>query len=165
MVIKSKLFTRLKAVAVVIVAAAALSVVYKYNPVQVPFFPQCTFYELTGLYCPGCGATRAMHQLLHGHIFAALHYNPLFVIMSPFIAWAVVKDLFQVPRSKKKNKITNPVWIWTLFAVIITFWVLRNIPIHPFNLMAPGERLARHPILKIQATHTDTNFGASHVSR
>src|SRR5262245_59462168 len=30
------------------------------------FYPACTFKQLTGLDCPGCGLTRAMHSLMTG---------------------------------------------------------------------------------------------------
>ena len=36
----------------------------------------CPFHALTGFYCPGCGGTRSMTALLHGHLLLALHENP-----------------------------------------------------------------------------------------
>lgn len=37
--------------------------------------PGCSFRRLTGLSCPGCGGTRAVHALLHGDWQAAWSYN------------------------------------------------------------------------------------------
>ena len=31
--------------------------------------PPCLFHRLTGLYCPGCGGTRAVRLLFTGHIW------------------------------------------------------------------------------------------------
>ena len=39
-------------------------------------FP-CMFHLLTGLYCPGCGGTRAVWFLLHGKIGTSIRYHPL----------------------------------------------------------------------------------------
>ena len=51
--------------------------------VPLSLFPKCPLRELTGWNCPGCGATRAAHELVHGHIRAALHLNALFVLAIP----------------------------------------------------------------------------------
>ena len=39
-------------------------------------FP-CLFHLVTGLYCPGCGGTRAVRYLLHGQLGKSLFYNPV----------------------------------------------------------------------------------------
>lgn len=44
---------------------------------------RCQFYEKTSLYCPGCGATRALHFLLKGNVLKSVYYHPivLFAVM------------------------------------------------------------------------------------
>lgn len=37
----------------------------------------CVLYTYFGLYCPGCGGTRAFISLLHGHFLQSLWYHPL----------------------------------------------------------------------------------------
>ena len=39
----------------------------------------CIFRAFTGLYCPGCGGTRAVEELFHGHFLKALWYHPFVV--------------------------------------------------------------------------------------
>jgi uncharacterized protein with PQ loop repeat len=36
---------------------------------------QCAFQNLTGLYCPGCGGTRAVYSILKFNILDAIRYN------------------------------------------------------------------------------------------
>ena len=51
--------------------------------------PPCPFHAMTGLWCPGCGLTRATHAVLRGHIAAAFGFNlffPLF-LAGTVIAW------------------------------------------------------------------------------
>lgn len=38
--------------------------------------PPCVFHSLTGLYCPGCGGTRACRLLLSGHIVQSFLHHP-----------------------------------------------------------------------------------------
>lgn len=35
----------------------------------------CFFWENVGLYCTGCGVTRAVLALVHGHLLQSLYYN------------------------------------------------------------------------------------------
>ena len=37
----------------------------------------CIFWELFGIYCPGCGGTRSLLALSQGHILQSLWYHPL----------------------------------------------------------------------------------------
>ncbi len=43
------------------------------------FLPEipCFFSEFLGIYCPGCGGTRAFNALFHGRFLLALWYHPL----------------------------------------------------------------------------------------
>lgn len=50
--------------------------------------PKCPFNWLTGLNCPGCGATRMVHALLHGDVVAAWHYNAVLLVLGvPLAVW------------------------------------------------------------------------------
>ena len=37
----------------------------------------CVVYRFTGFLCPGCGGTRALKALLHGHLLESFLYHPL----------------------------------------------------------------------------------------
>lgn len=50
--------------------------------------PKCPFNWLTGLNCPGCGATRMVHALLHGDVVSAFHYNAVLLALGvPLAVW------------------------------------------------------------------------------
>jgi Protein of unknown function (DUF2752) len=66
-----------------LLAGAAL--LYRYPPEANTLYPQCPVFRLTHLYCPGCGATRALAALLHCRLVEAFHHNALLVVMSPFL--------------------------------------------------------------------------------
>ena len=91
------------------------------------WLPKCMFHQLTGLYCPGCGATRALSALLHGDVLVSLHNNLLLFPLLASIAFMIVKPGISLKR---------PVAIAILAAVLL-FTVLRNIPVAPFTYLAP----------------------------
>lgn len=39
--------------------------------------PPCVFSSWLRIYCPGCGGTRAVDALLHGHVLESVWYHPL----------------------------------------------------------------------------------------
>lgn len=43
---------------------------------KLPGIP-CLMLTVFGIYCPGCGGTRALEALMHGKIITALWYHPL----------------------------------------------------------------------------------------
>lgn len=98
----------------------------------------CYFNRLTGLYCPGCGATRALHELLHGRFLSALHENLFAVVFLPVTAYLIVGDIYAYYFHKKLPTLFS-VRTWAVIITVtgIAFTVLRNIPVEPFTWLAP----------------------------
>ncbi len=108
---------------------------YDPNVAGNPFFA-CMFHKLTGLYCPGCGLTRAMHALVHFDVLRAIRMNAFFMLTSPVIALLIWR-LFR-PLPKMLDAIVKPLanpWPWVI--AVPLFAVLRNLPWYPFYLLAP----------------------------
>jgi hypothetical protein len=119
----------------VLIALAGTAWIYAIDPSSSPGVPLCAFHWLTGLHCPGCGCLRATHALLHGQFADALAFNPLFVVGVPLAAlvWAW-------NRSRPQPVELRPAWAWWLVALLLAFGVARNVPVYPFNLLAPHVR-------------------------
>jgi hypothetical protein len=129
---------RLSASAVVALAAGGLGVVYLLDPVSSGLYPPCPFLALTGLYCPGCGTLRALHQLTLGHSVAALDLNPLMVLLLPFVAYFLASQaMLAVTGQPLRRFFVRPELIWALLGVVLAYGVLRNIPAYPLILLAP----------------------------
>lgn len=128
-------------IGMVLIVVAGLLYIYFVNPhlENAPTIP-CAFHEQTGLYCPGCGDTRALHALVHGRILEAFGYNLLFPFIALVMTWYYLVGLTTLFCRKRVMWIpqTLPKWaLITIATVIVLFAVLRNIPVWPFSLLAP----------------------------
>jgi hypothetical protein len=123
------------AVTAVFAAIAGAGVLFFFDPTKHSFYPVCQFHLLTGLYCPGCGATRASYQLLHGNILAALRDNALFVLSLPMLAARGIWVLNRQRRRQPVRFFIPPVALWVFLVVALVFVVLRNLP--AFSFLAP----------------------------
>lgn len=128
----------LVACAAIALSVAALALVSAFPPSQFNFYPKCMMYQWTGLHCPGCGGTRAVHELSQGRFLEALRMNALVILFLPVLIAALVWQYF-AHRSKKPffHLVTGPKSAWALALLVIGFGVLRNIPIVPFTWLAP----------------------------
>ncbi len=119
-------------------SAVGIAVLYVFDPRVPGNYPVCPFLSLTGCYCPGCGTLRALHRLLHGDVASALGYNPLTVLLVPFLAYSFLTSAlraFHLPAPRQT--FVHPRWIWALLVGLIVFWALRNLPVAPFTVLAP----------------------------
>lgn len=129
---------RILALAAVGAGLTGMFLVRHFNPVTQGFFPKCPFNLLTGLHCPGCGLTRGFHQLLNGDILGALDYNVMILFWAPFLSYVGISLLLTGIRGKGLPQIAPPNFlIWSFIIVMMIFWVVRNIPVYPFNVLAP----------------------------
>ncbi len=116
-------------------AIGGAAVLFFFDPSRHHFYPVCQFHQITGLYCPGCGATRASYQLLHGNFLAALRDNALYVATLAALAargaWVLKRKACHQPV----RYFVSPEFLWSYLAVALVFAILRNLP--PFSFLAP----------------------------
>jgi len=120
-----------------LLGAAGGLVLFCFDPRQYHFYPLCIFHNATGLLCPGCGALRATHQLLHGHLATAFRFNPMLVVSLPLLGWLGARYGFQKLRRQPATIGLRPFWLWLLLAAVLVASVLRNLPGTAFDLVRP----------------------------
>ena len=103
--------------------SAGAWILFTFPPTSSRFYPQCTFHQITGLLCPGCGTTRALHALLHGRIAEAFAFNPMLFAL----AACALGGLPSVARGRTPPFLMKPWFGWTSFAVVMAWWVGRNL--------------------------------------
>lgn len=79
--------------------------------------------------CPGCGSQRAIHQVLNGRPLEAMQLNPLLL---PGLLYITVGLVLPALRPSLYARLRPVVFgsraAWIALAVIIVFWIGRNIP-------------------------------------
>ncbi len=90
-------------------------------------FP-CLFRGLTGLYCPGCGGTRAFMYLIQGQILKSLYYHPLI----PYMAAVLVGEgaLWLMARKKgweKELKRPYELEVYVGIGIALVNWAVKNL--------------------------------------
>lgn len=92
---------------------------------------ECYFRTHLGLYCPGCGGTRAFFALLGGHFLQSLKYNPITLLFLVDIFLNLLK-LILVHRQRKNgrsSKITTVNFYYNVgfLLFIVIYFIVRNI--------------------------------------
>jgi hypothetical protein len=120
---------RSSSVFLLLATALAAGLLYRFPPDRYAFYPLCPIHEYLHLECPGCGTTRAVSALLHGHLIAALHFNAFAILV--LLPLVIVYAAICMQRAFKKEgshwpAIPRPVTI-ALFALAAVFTIIRNL--------------------------------------
>lgn len=100
----------------------------------------CVFNHITGLYCPTCGATRAVIYFMHGNITDSLKSNALITLSAIPLLFIFTVMWLGVIFNRKEWYVPNTAVIkfFCVFVVIyIIFGIVRNIPTIPFIWLNP----------------------------
>jgi Protein of unknown function (DUF2752) len=115
--------------ATVALLGLGVAVVAAVDPHTAGRYPTCPFHAVTGLWCPGCGGLRAVHDLTRGHLALAAHENVLAVLLGPcLLVW------WLIARWRRTDKrpvalVLSPRGTLVVAALLAVFAVVRNLPI------------------------------------
>jgi hypothetical protein len=122
--------------AAALIAAAALVYLYFTGEGEGAGIP-CMFHQITGFYCSGCGASRALRSILNFDFYQALRYNAIFTICLPLFAvyFGVLSvSYIRFGKDRVSEKISMKI-IYIFVAIALVYGILRNIP--AFSFLAP----------------------------
>ena len=107
------------------------------HPTEYGFLPPCQFHQWTGLFCPGCGATRAVHFLLQGDWKTSLQYNPMVLLFLPIVLLQLVQWLYEIFYKRNFIDLFQAKFYLGIAIVVLVFFFLRNIPLTCFDALRP----------------------------
>jgi hypothetical protein len=109
--------------------AAALLLCAAVAILPASYFPACPIHQHFGIECPGCGATRALAALLHGHLAEALRLNALFVLLLPAMLALPAESYRRALRPGPFRWPQPPApALYATLAVTAIFTLARNLP-------------------------------------
>lgn len=81
--------------------------------------PQCFWLENYNIYCPSCGSTRCIINLINGNFAVAFFYNPFLFI---FLCYLVLFNVIYIINTVFQKKIL--IWFYPKWWYIIVYFAL-----------------------------------------
>lgn len=123
--------------AVAATACAYVGLVDPNQPSSSPFYPVCTFRQLTGFDCPGCGLTRALHALVTGDPLRAIDHNVFILALVPVAVYMYARWVIASTTGHQLPTVRVPRFLaYSLLPLVLAFWVVRNVPVGPLSFLA-----------------------------
>ncbi|MBO5371552.1 MAG: DUF2752 domain-containing protein [Lachnospiraceae bacterium] len=118
-----------------VVILAAVFVYKRFADFFAHFYIPCLFYNITGLYCPGCGGTRAVLSLVQGEILLSFFYHPLVLYTIIVYLWFMISHTIE--------KISRGRWLigmqyrdgylWIALLILIVNIAVKDIALTAFH--------------------------------
>lgn len=88
----------------------------------------CFFSFVIGIYCPGCGGTRAFIAMLHGHFLKALWYHPLIPYLTViYCGFMLTQGLSRLGFKRIRPWKFHYWYLWVGLILLIANFILKNV--------------------------------------
>lgn len=122
-----KLFHKVILFTVLILLIVGVSLLYAYVNVKYSIGIPCAINYFFGIYCPGCGLTRAAVSMINLNFYQAFRYNAFSLIIIPGTFFIVICLLWEWVFKKSSIILKMPTWIWIVGAILfICYGIVRN---------------------------------------
>jgi hypothetical protein len=97
--------------------------------------PSCMIYTVLGLYCPGCGGTRAVSALLHGHFLQSLWYHPLVLYTVLIFGTFMISQTLERLKIGKVRGLRFREWhFYVALIILVINWIGKNVLLYAFHI-------------------------------
>ena len=96
---------------------------------------RCYIFEHFGIYCPGCGCTRAFESFLHLDILHSVYYNPAVFYTILMLSIYLITQTIQ--RLLKQSTYIMPysnLYLYIGIAILLINCIIRNILLLAFQI-------------------------------
>lgn len=106
-----------------------LYLIYKTFSISIlPNATPCVAHTLLGIYCPGCGGTRAIAFMLKGQFWDSFVCHPLVLYTAVICGWFLISQTIE-RISKHKIKIAlhyRDIYLWIALAIVTINFIVKN---------------------------------------
>lgn len=113
-------------------AVGGAATIARFDPHAGPGLLTCPVRGVLGLDCPGCGSLRALHDLGHGQLVAALDHNVVLVLVLPLVLVTLGRWVAGRPPPRLLTRRWTPAAALT---VLVAWTVARNLPLAPLAVL------------------------------
>lgn len=99
----------------------------------IPSIP-CGLVFFFHIYCPGCGGTRALFSLFHGHFLESLYYNPAVLLGALLILYYEVAVIVTLVKNNGKVFYYRKATLVYIYLVIVFVYAI----VRDILLFVPG---------------------------
>lgn len=91
-------------------------------------YPPCVLYNFLGVYCPGCGGSRALKALFSGHFLTSVYYHPLVLYTAViYLVFMTSQTIALLSRGRIRGIRFHYWFLYGALFVIVINCVLKNV--------------------------------------
>ncbi len=110
-----------------VIAALLLFPLYLKIIPYIPTMSKCDMVEALHIYCPGCGATRALKALLRFDIISSFKLNPIVPVSAALFVIYDIAMAVSLIIGKERKLFIKTIYLIILFSAWMIYAVVRNI--------------------------------------
>lgn len=104
------------------------------------FMTPCPFWRLTGLYCPGCGGTRALVALVNGRFAESIRIHPLVIYLAGFfLVFAVSHTLKHMTKGRIRGLHYRGLYLAVGAGILVINCIWKNYNLIEKGIGLPGQ--------------------------
>ena len=100
-----------------------------YTPIPVSrLMLPCLFHSLLGLYCPGCGGTRAVIALFQGRLLTSFYYHPIVLYSAVMGGWFLLSQTIErISRHRLRIGMKyRRMYLWLALVILFVNFTVKN---------------------------------------
>ena len=121
-----------------IITIPALTLGLWYMKATKEFLPDgtsmCVLWQAFGIYCPGCGGTRAFRAMFRGDILHALYYHPAAVYgVGLYVSYLISQSIMRISKGRIPGIKFRPVYLYIMLGLIVLNFIMKNVLLFFFH--------------------------------